>query len=426
MEKAIPALPDDIIRTNILTRLDVKSLIRFRSLCKLWNSVICDTDFIKDHLYCTSQNPNDDTLIIIKVFHEHDHYGKTIAPFGYLAILTSSDLSETSLMDVPYSKYGSAEIDMVGSINGLVCLFHCKLDQFIIWNPAIRQAMKINAPARKPRESRSFFGFCWDAMENDYKVVISYNKIGDYSVPLSLYVYSCNLGSWSSPLDSTFSGVFWPRNQMPSAIVIGVPYYSLHPVGTQRLIKFDVESKDFRVLPELYASEYHFVCLVNLKDCLSALVYGGRNYNYDKSGDVHRFDERRGFWSKMYSVGPITGDVFNYDVWRKMNNGMQMFNNTPIFDEEVLCCFRYGGEIVFSSRGAICNCNGSVPYWTYSPNSNGTQRLIKFDVKGKDFRVLPEPYASEDEYVLLVNLKDCLSTLVYGGYGYNNGGRISF
>lgn len=116
-------------------------------------------------------------------------------------------------------------------------------------------------------------------------------------------------------------------------------------------VKFDAESKDFGVLPELYASEYHYVRLVNLKDCLSALVYGG--YPYDSSVDVHQFDERRGCWSMMYNVGPITGDVLN---WRKMNTGMQTVNGAPVLSESLLSCFKYGGEIVFSASGCISGC----------------------------------------------------------------------
>ncbi|KAK1356756.1 hypothetical protein POM88_050012 [Heracleum sosnowskyi] len=147
------------------------------------------------------------------------------------------DIIQTRLLHVPYSKSGIPDIDILGSINGLVCLFHYNLDEFIIWNPAIRQAMKINSPARQGMESypstRSFFGFCWDAMENDFKVVISYFKT--YTSPLSLYAYSCNFGSWSLPRDSTFSDGLWLTNEVPSAIVTGVPYwtYSPYPFGTQ-------------------------------------------------------------------------------------------------------------------------------------------------------------------------------------------------
>lgn len=56
--------------------------------------------------------------------------------------------------------------------------------------------MKINSPPRQTMAIKSNSGFCWDAMENDFKVVNYYSS-------LSLYVYSCNLESLCT---STTSG----------------------------------------------------------------------------------------------------------------------------------------------------------------------------------------------------------------------------
>ncbi|KNA09968.1 hypothetical protein SOVF_148730, partial [Spinacia oleracea] len=47
----IPCIPEDIVVYEILSRLPTKSLVRFRSVCKLWNSVIThDTDFKSRHV----------------------------------------------------------------------------------------------------------------------------------------------------------------------------------------------------------------------------------------------------------------------------------------------------------------------------------------------------------------------------------------
>ena len=54
-------LPDDIV-LNILSRLPVKSLLRFRCVCKTWDSSITTPNFISTHL---NNNKDHD--------HGHDH-----------------------------------------------------------------------------------------------------------------------------------------------------------------------------------------------------------------------------------------------------------------------------------------------------------------------------------------------------------------
>ncbi|KAK9007025.1 hypothetical protein V6N11_019353 [Hibiscus sabdariffa] len=48
-------IPKDVV-IGILKRLPVKSLVRFRAICKSWNSVICDPCFISTHLQASLSN----------------------------------------------------------------------------------------------------------------------------------------------------------------------------------------------------------------------------------------------------------------------------------------------------------------------------------------------------------------------------------
>ncbi|KAK8973538.1 hypothetical protein V6N11_030728 [Hibiscus sabdariffa] len=48
-------IPEDVV-IRILKRLSVKSLVRFRSICKSWNSVICDPYFVSTHLQASLSN----------------------------------------------------------------------------------------------------------------------------------------------------------------------------------------------------------------------------------------------------------------------------------------------------------------------------------------------------------------------------------
>lgn len=329
MDMAQPRqLADDIIIIEILTRVPAKSVLLLRSVCKLWKSIYLNPDFIKYHLEYISNNPNeDDDDLIIK---------RSVNGSVELAVLSSSSLSETRLLDFPYSRPPSSHalIYLVGSVKGLVCLFLPQLKQFMLWNPAIRQAMKINSPVKqftlRDDVSASFYGFCWDVKEHDFKVVNCFcnKKLGYHS----LYVYSCNSASWSLlnnfklPVNQTYFRV-------PSVTVNGVPYwkrtwYSWRNDMKLHMVTFEVGSKKFKVLPVLHLPGYSMPPVaVNLKESLSALAFKTRCPC--NMADVYCLDKECSVWSKKYSIiGPITGPV-----------------------HALLGCFKYGDVIVFNIRG---------------------------------------------------------------------------
>ncbi|MCH81608.1 F-box/kelch-repeat protein [Trifolium medium] len=48
MSPPLPTLPEDVI-PQILCRLPVKLLIQLRCVCKSWNALISDSEFLKKH-----------------------------------------------------------------------------------------------------------------------------------------------------------------------------------------------------------------------------------------------------------------------------------------------------------------------------------------------------------------------------------------
>lgn len=282
---ALPPLPEDIFRSEILIRLPVKSVKRFCSVCKSWKSLFSDPEFIKHHYSRTTQNDN---LIVTKVVNELDHSGKkTDDYYSDINILSLPSLFETRLFHVPCFNHASdtsSGIKLLGSINGLVCMFLTNLNQFIFWKPATRQAKKFTQPPSYADFSHSHFvGYCLDGLENDFKVVMGRRvDIVHLSTVFILYLYSSNSDSWSRLPTLTVS-LTKPISKLNSTIVNGVPYWNYSWPSEKKLcvIKFDVGSKELKLLPELdvsvSVSGQHESLIVNWKECISVLVYKPRS-----------------------------------------------------------------------------------------------------------------------------------------------------
>ncbi|KAL1805461.1 hypothetical protein ACET3Z_028529 [Daucus carota] len=229
-----PELPEDIIFTKILPRLPAKSVGRFRSVCKAWRSLLSKTSFTKDHLNCTTQNPNDDNLIINKFITESNR------KYHEIDVLSLSDLSETKLFDLYEYARQYPLFRLIGSIHGIVCLY-LKVgirNQFVLWNPVIKQAKAIASP----EHSIGLWGFCWDEVKADFKVIECKYKSERFNLAKRtqsysfgrVYVYTCNSNSWNLQADARsgqpvirFSEHYdeEPHPGVPAAIVNGVPYW---------------------------------------------------------------------------------------------------------------------------------------------------------------------------------------------------------
>lgn len=100
-------LPEDVLM-KILSRLDVKDLIRFKSVCKTWFRLISSQYFIQLHLKKSS-------FRIIRLTHFYDH---------------------------------RLRVEFSGSCDGLVCLYDAQYEMIHIWNPAMHIVKCI--PIKRP------------------------------------------------------------------------------------------------------------------------------------------------------------------------------------------------------------------------------------------------------------------------------------
>ncbi|KAL4376879.1 hypothetical protein GQ457_02G032530 [Hibiscus cannabinus] len=288
----------EVVVLEILKRLPVKSLLRFRSVSWTWNSLICGPSFISTHLQSSLSNNTPFFLI---------HYGET-GKDNYSFHYDNDGFDELKQLQLPVFDC-SSRTAVLDSCNGLICLilFHCEILNFVIWNPSIQKYIFL--PQLSISEDAELkFGFGFDSRTNDYKLLIVgvEEKDGSWIQP---YLFSLNENCWkrvtSIPPNYTFGVV-------TGDIDIKVPFVNgaVHWLGYQTrnnggfsnvILGFDFSAEEFMVinLPE---------SLIGLwPPCLTIMKYGESSIAVCKSGELRELWVKKEYgvvesWTKVLAL----------------------------------------------------------------------------------------------------------------------------
>lgn len=187
-----PYLPHEIL-VEILSRLPVKSLLRFRSVCKRWYCLITDPQFVTLHLNQSSKQ-SEKILISPTLYWSVTHF--------YSIDLKSCNQHEMERLDFPPDIRGSWET-VIGnsSCNGLVLLIidHKKL---ILWNPSTRECREIAYPnSTKYRLDTGIYGLGYDSVNDDYKLGVVFFTDGHHPSYV-IYLFSLKTNRWKKNIKS--------------------------------------------------------------------------------------------------------------------------------------------------------------------------------------------------------------------------------
>ncbi|XP_023926032.1 F-box/kelch-repeat protein At3g06240-like [Quercus suber] len=250
-------LPDDIV-LNILTRLPAKSVIRFRCVCKPWNSSITTSYFISTHLNnfahahdTDTDTDNGDGYIIHMPSHTRA-MNSSNRPVCTVALDRTFD--RIFEIEIPFD-FTSGFSQIVGSCNGLLCLV-TSTNVIYLWNPSVRKFKRLpdtwlgNLGFVK-------LGFAYHAENNDYKVL----KISSYpwtglNLTDDIEVYSLSSDSWRRVGMSLRAKVkVWDDSCLSLApLVSGALHWMSRVVEGEEerevevIMSFDVNSEEFRTL----------------------------------------------------------------------------------------------------------------------------------------------------------------------------------
>ncbi|KAL7215779.1 hypothetical protein ACSBR1_027844 [Camellia fascicularis] len=332
------------VTTEILKRLPVKSLLRFRCVSKTWMSLITTPDFITKHLITqTTSTPHNHTLV--------RHYSRLHRKEIYSVHSDNQSFDDLNAqIEFPFLGHSRFYFRVVGFVNGLLCLsddLFGYTDTIVLWNPSIRRSLTLPIPRFTFACSGPFMfvlGFGFDSKTNDHKVVrVAYAQGDDgYIVPPEVEVFTIRSGCWrdvKTTVPYCVTENFWTQ-----AFLNGSVHWVAYKLTVKNkdrsfrslIMSFDMGSEEFGDLriPESLVS----VCPMNM----SAAVFGDSLsiFHYDK----RIWTNNCSIWvMKEYGVAESWSNLFNIDL----EGGLGM----------VLGCRRNGDVLLAAKGGELVSYN---------------------------------------------------------------------
>ncbi|CAN1237676.1 F-box only protein 8 [Linum grandiflorum] len=248
----VPDLPLDIV-IDILSRLSVKTLIRFKCISKHWNQLISRSPYlIYMHLIRNQQSANN--LRCTYRDRSNDDGGtRTVVLYSDDPLLVYCDhhtvVSSSGDLGVLLLRWK----DHMHS-------WHQSESEYAIWNPATRQVKHLFRPPLEPpnaprlRQYNDDCGVGLDLVSNVVKVVLVRNyAFLRQRQEARVYVYTLGLGGGWRKLTGDYpyhpqSGASFPTNLYRSTYFKGSIYWLTYEYDTEKLpiVIFDLGTEVFR------------------------------------------------------------------------------------------------------------------------------------------------------------------------------------
>ncbi|KAM1456275.1 hypothetical protein ACFX13_005410 [Malus domestica] len=292
---AMAELPPEVI-VDILSRLPVARLLRFRSIAKPWRSLIDSSYFVHLHLTQSAESKSHLSLILKR---DSDLY-----------CISFDSLNDAVELNHPLMCY-SNRIRVLGSCNGLLCLCNVAED-IALWNPSTKKYRILpSLPSDRKRDSNMclcgarVYGLGYHAIQDDYKLVRISQFIGldHLSFHSEVRVYSLRNNEWKRVEDMPY--VLCNTRKM-GILVSGCVHWvvtrnlELDQAATESVIAFDVANETFREVP--MPQNMDRKCQIDV-GCLGGCLCIVAKYE-DKDVDVWTLKEYgvQESWSKLFTV----------------------------------------------------------------------------------------------------------------------------
>ncbi|KAJ0864284.1 putative F-box domain-containing protein [Helianthus annuus] len=214
----------------IINKLPVEPLIRFRSVCKAWKSLIDSSDFILNHI----------------TYQQHQHllvrYKDALnVEETYVLIADNDTDTDTFLQHKVSVTIPQLVVNMgkhftaVDSSHGLLCLFGytdrnevISIGNAVIWNPSIRKAVDVVLPHMADDDEidvyRTVLGFGVCPKTIDPKIIKTRINTEDV-IPWQVEVFTLSTRVWRSAYSDNVPSKFVRYGTGEQVVVGGVVYW---------------------------------------------------------------------------------------------------------------------------------------------------------------------------------------------------------
>ncbi|XP_074343106.1 F-box/kelch-repeat protein At3g23880-like [Apium graveolens] len=241
-----PSLPDEVIFV-ILSRLPVKSLLRFRTACKSWLSLISSREFIKTHISISNNDPHHVHHHLL-IRHRSDRSNRSNFTTCSVYSLHNESFTESMVDDFSGQTFkldhpGDIKC-VIGCCNGLVCVrsITCKGVFLFLWNPSTRKSRRLPKLDYMKTMSTKFW-LCYDESDDDFKVFAMFNHRLGYKCKVA--VYSLKSDFWRMIGDFRIGGLLYDGGKFSNGAIHWV-VKRLEPVKSKIILSFDIQTETFR------------------------------------------------------------------------------------------------------------------------------------------------------------------------------------
>ncbi|KAL3510964.1 hypothetical protein ACH5RR_030365 [Cinchona calisaya] len=283
-------IPEEVVFCDVLTRLPVKSLLRFRCVSKSWRAQIDSSRFAREHLVQRGKiSEPSDFRIVVGVDSRKlslPECKKIIKPKRNLISPPEHVTTWCKRRHLP--SQGSM---MIGSCNGLVCirLFYAALFEpcnFIFYNPFTQNHWdlppinKYSPSHPQPSPNRYGYGFGHNSASDDFKLVIldEYRRYEGRTHVQQVSLYSLKSNSWKEVADSPFQGIVLCRDQHNAVFADNSLHWIMRDNKDDSIVitAFELSTEQFHLVPTPpprsgYDHNNMTVSIGNLGGCLSLL-----------------------------------------------------------------------------------------------------------------------------------------------------------
>ncbi|GER28685.1 F-box family protein [Striga asiatica] len=190
---------------NILSRLPVKTLKRFRAVQKSWCSLIDSENFAKEHLRRSLDSPRSNRNLI-----------NGLNGFCWMSLAALEQVESFK----PAFQYDEKDEHAISnSVNGMVVVMREPAPP-VLWNPFTREHKVLPACPREfePDERhfcRTTYGFGYDPVNDDYKIIkvmlYMFKRLSLWSLSED-WIYSLRSNSWKRANGAPYTHRHWPAH----------------------------------------------------------------------------------------------------------------------------------------------------------------------------------------------------------------------